>query len=688
MLNPFPQRIDLPSPGDMPAEEDGHARPNGASAVAANRTPEPQPMNDVPLYNSRIIDNYIKLIKFKYPWIDAAEILNHAGMTSYEVADQGHWFTQRQIDRFHAKLSERTQNDNISREAGRYSASPDAIGVMRQYGLGMIGPDKCFEHAANFAPKFTRSCQYHSKRLSPNKYEITVHPLPGIKEKPFQCSNRIGFFESITLGFSNKLPTIEHPECVFRGGEACRYIISWDPSFSLLWKRIRIYMPVFFLLSCILLHLSLPQAPLLTMLLSSAVILLVLTLIGESMEKGELRKSVDNLKDSTDKLVDQIALNYNNALMINEVGQLIAGKTKVDDVLDKVVKISQRRLNFDRGIILLANKEKTFLEYRAAYGYNKAMHDVVRSARFRLDKQDSRGIFVVSFRDQKPYLINDFNEIERELSPRSLDFARKMGAKAFICSPIVCEGDPLGIFAVDNVHSRRPLVQSDLSLLIGVASIIGIAIRNTELIESKERQFGSILEVLAASIDARDPLTSGHSARVTEYAVGICQELKMSSPYGEMIRVAALLHDYGKIGVPDSILNKAGRLSSVEYEAVKTHAARTRAILERVNFEGIYKEVPIIAGAHHERYDGNGYPEGLAGDQIPLGARIIAVADFFEAVTAERHYHQPMKPEEALALMETKTSMHFDPQVVDAFMRYCEKHQGLFSAMKSSAMSA
>ncbi|MDJ0720134.1 MAG: HD domain-containing phosphohydrolase [Desulfobacterales bacterium] len=670
MLNPFPQRIDMPSSDETPTGADDHARLKAVAQPHDEEESPPQSMNDVPLYNSRIIDNYIKLIKFKYPWINATGILNYAGMTSYEVADQGHWFTQRQINRFHEKLAACTQNVNISREAGRYSASPDAIGVMRQYGLGMIGPDKCFEHMGTFASKFTKSSAFHSKRLSPNKYEIAVHPRPGVREKQFQCENRIGFLESVTLAFSNKLPHIEHPECIFRGDAACRYLISWESSFSLVWKRIRAYMPVLFVLSCILLHMGAPQIRLTTLLLSSAVLFLLLTLIGESMEKNELRKSVDNLKDSTDKLVDQIALNYNNSLMINEVGQLIAGKTKVDDVLDKVVKISQRRLNFDRGIILLANKAKTRLEYRAAYGYSQEMRNMVRTASFHLDKPGSRGFFVVSFREQKPYLINDFNEIERELSPRSLDFARKMGAKAFICSPIVCEGEALGVFAVDNIHSRRPLVQSDLSLLIGVASIIGIAIRNTKLIESKERQFSSILEVLAASIDARDPLTSGHSAKVTEYAVGICKELKMDSQYCEMIRVAALLHDYGKIGVPDSILNKAGRLTGKEYETVKTHAASTRAILERVNFEGVYKEVPIIAGAHHERYDGRGYPEGLAGEEIPMGARIIAVADFFEAVTAKRHYHQPMAPEQAFALMQAKINTHFDPRVVEAFMRY------------------
>lgn len=647
---------------------------------------EEVPSDDIPTYNSRIVDNYIKLLNYKYPWINANEILRYAGMTSYEVADQGHWFTQRQIDRFHEKLSQLTHNENISREAGRYSASPDAIGAMRQYGLGMIGPDKFFEHMSKAASKFTKSCEWRSKKLSPNKYEVSAHPRPGANEKRFQCDNRIGFLEAVPLAFSNKLPKIEHTECIFEGGEACRYIITWEASFSLLWKRIRIYMPLFFLLSCIIFHSLFPQTQLSMLLLLGAVIFLLLTLIGETMEKGELRKSVDNLKDSTDKLVDQITINYNNSLMINEVGQLIAGKTKVDDVLSKVVKISQRRLNFDRGIILLANKDKTRLEYRAAFGYSKAMFDTVQSASFHLDKKHSKGIFVTSFRNQKPYLINDFNEIEKELSPRSLDFARKMGAKSFIISPIVCDGEALGVFAADNIHSKRPLVQSDISLLIGIASIIGIAIRNTELIESKERQFHSILEVLAASIDARDPLTSGHSALVTEYAVGICKELRLDNQFCEMIRVAALLHDYGKIGVPDSILNKPGRLTSKEFEAVKAHAAKTKAILERVNFEGVYKEVPVIAGAHHERYDGHGYPEGLSGEVIPLGARIIAVADFFEAITARRHYHQPMSPEQAFALMRAKTNTHFDPSIVDAFIHYYKGNPRLSLVKKAASL--
>ena len=670
MLNPFPQSMNPPpSKESMDSLETRGMREtvrNDAAGKIASQTS----LLDAPLYNSRIIDNYIKLLDYKYPWVNISDILRHAGMTSYEIADQGHWFTQRQINRFHEKLAELTQNDNISREAGRYSASPNALGAMRQYCLGMVGPENVFDIVGKTASNFTKSCKYSSRRINPNKYEIEVQPFRGVREEPFQCENRIGFFESVTLGFSNRLPRIEHPECIFKGGRTCRYQISWEASFSVVWKQIRVYMPLLFALSCILIHFTWPGLKLNVLLLLSASIFLLLTLIGESLEKGELRKSLNNLKDSTDKLVEQITINYNNALMTNEIGQVISGKTKVNDVLAEVVKISERRLNYDRGIILLTNQDRTRLEYRAAYGYNEESFETIKTASFHLDNPDSRGIFVVSFREQRPYLINDFNEIEPDLSPRSLDFARQLGAKAFICTPIVCDGESIGILAADNVQSNRPLVQSDISLLIGIAAIIGIAIRNTELIESKERQFSSILKVLAASIDARDPLTSGHSEKVTEYAVGICRELNLDRQYQEMIRVAALLHDYGKIGVPDAILMKSGRLTSAEYEIVKTHAAQTKRILQRVNFEGIFKEVPHIAGAHHERFDGKGYPDGLRGHQIPMGARIIAVADFFEAVTAERQYHEPLPHDQALALLRAKEGSHFDPEVMAAFINH------------------
>jgi len=155
--------------------------------------------------------------------------------------------------------------------------------------------------------------------------------------------------------------------------------------------------------------------------------------------------------------------------------------------------------------------------------------------------------------------------------------------------------------------------------------------------------------------------------------LGICKELNLSIEFCEVIRVAALLHDYGKIGVPDAILKKPGRLTREEYDIVKTHAMKSRDILEQINFRGMLSQVPEIAGAHHEKADGSGYPLGLRDEEIPLGARIISVADFFEAITAKRHYRDPLPLDVAFHLLEKEREIHFDSTIVDAFKNYYQK---------------
>jgi HD-GYP domain-containing protein (c-di-GMP phosphodiesterase class II) len=625
---------------------------------------------DRPLYNSRIIDTYIKLIKTKYSYVNIGELLSYANMKPYEVADQGHWFTQEQVDLFYERLVKLTKNEHIAREAGRYAASPDAIGVMRQYVLGMVSPATVYEMIGKTTANFTLSSSYESRRIASNKMEIIVTPHEGVAERPFQCENRIGFLEAIVNIYRNKFPSIEHTECMFTGGKVCRYLISWEETASANWKKMRnVSLPLLVLTDVVLAVYRL-WTPLEMVLPASIAVFLLMTLIAESKEKEEMRASLDHTRDSIDKLVEQINMNYNNALMTNEIGLALSSRTNTRDILSSVIQIMEKRLDYDRGLILLADADRAKLRLEAGYGYSDELLGLFDKVSFHLDRPESKGMFVVSFREQRPFLINDLNDVQETLSARSLNFARKLGAKAFICCPIICEDKSMGVLAVDNVKSKRPLVQSDMSLLMGIASVIGISMQNAEHGEARVRQFNSVLQVLAASIDARDSLTAGHSEKVTEYALGICNELGLSWEYSEMIRVASLLHDYGKIGVPDAILKKEGLLTEEEYEIVKTHSAKTREILLQIHFEGIYCEVPEIAGSHHERVDGTGYPRGVKGKDIPLGAKIIAVADYFEAITAKRHYRDPMPVDEAFRSLRGEIGKHFEKKFVEALIRY------------------
>ncbi len=232
----------------------------------------------------------------------------------------------------------------------------------------------------------------------------------------------------------------------------------------------------------------------------------------------------------------------------------------------------------------------------------------------------------------------------------------------------------IGVIEVINKKAGS-FTDDDVKIMHGLSSIVAIAVENAQIIEEDEQQFRSIVEVMAASIDAKDKMTAGHSARVTEYAVGIGRELGFSEPDLEVISVAGLLHDYGKLGIADHVLKKPGRLTSQEYSHIKEHVVLTRSILSKMRFSRKYRNVPSIAAAHHEYLDGSGYDSGLTGKEIPFMAKIITVADVFEALTSDRHYRTALSYEKALAKIEKEAGIKYDEKVIKGLKDYLKRNK-------------
>ncbi|HYX76761.1 MAG TPA: HD-GYP domain-containing protein, partial [Gaiellaceae bacterium] len=178
------------------------------------------------------------------------------------------------------------------------------------------------------------------------------------------------------------------------------------------------------------------------------------------------------------------------------------------------------------------------------------------------------------------------------------------------------------------------------------------------------------VETLNATVDARDPYTAGHSQRVQEIAVSIALELGIDGRQLDAISHAGLFHDIGKLGVPDAILTKPAALTDEEYAQMKRHPADGADIVAK--FGRLRQAVPLIRH-HHERWDGRGYPEGLAADAIPLGAAIVGLADAWDAMTTDRPYHRALDPAEAEDELRTHRGTQFSPAVVDAFFRVLER---------------
>lgn len=227
-------------------------------------------------------------------------------------------------------------------------------------------------------------------------------------------------------------------------------------------------------------------------------------------------------------------------------------------------------------------------------------------------------------------------------------------------------GEVSGVFQALNKRAGS-FSAEDEAILHSLAASAAVAIENAQLVAGQRRLWQTLIETLARTIDARDQQTAGHSQRVTRYAELIGRALGMSGAAIEALRAGALLHDYGKIAVRDRFLRKPGKLDEAEFAYMKAHAEKTAEFLARLEFPAEMREVPLIAAQHHERIDGRGYPAGLSGDEIHPSARVVAVADVFDALTAPRYYKPAYSLEQTLGIMDAMSGTHLDTEVMVAF---------------------
>jgi len=459
------------------------------------------------LYNSKLIKTYLEYIKKRYPDLDINAIIEYAEMTEYEVENPAQWFTQYQTDRFQEILVKKTGNPNISRDAGRYTTSYEGMGPVKQYTLGLMSLASVYLLMGKVYPLLSRGATVRTKKLGSDRVEIVSTPKYGVNEKPYQCENRMGIFESLAMLFTDSFANIEHPLCFHKGDDACHYIINWKKTPSLLWKRFRNYSLISSILLTIGLFFVLPSLTWAILVILCSLVTLSLAFLAEYKDKKELAKTVETQGDAAKDLIAEINIRHNNALLVQEIGKATSSILDIDKLIKTVVHIMETHIDFDRGMILLTNNDKNRLYYASGYGYTQEKEDFLQQTEFHLDNPESKGVFVVAFKNQKPFLVNDISEIEKKLSKRSLKFAKEMGAHSLICVPIVYENESLGILVVDNLKSKRPLTTSDMNLLMGVASQTAVGINNAksfQQIQESEKKYRELVENANSIIMRRD----------------------------------------------------------------------------------------------------------------------------------------------------------------------------------------
>jgi PAS domain S-box-containing protein len=553
------------------------------------------------LYNSRMVKNYLDYLGMYHPDVSIDAVLDYAGMNRYEVEDPAHWFNQKQMDDFHEILVQKTGDLNISRAAGRYAASGGGFGAGKQYVLGLMSPVAGYLLTEKYYPFFSRGAVVKARKVGPVTVEIVSKPNPGVDEKPHQCENRTGTFEALARLFTDKFANVEHPECLHKGDRHCRYVISWEKTPALVWKRIRNYVLLLASL-CSLVLFGFTTLP------TWGVVVLALALLSagvscyaEYLEKKELTHTVEAQKSTSENQILESNIRYNNASLIQEIGQFTSKILTIDDLLKSVVSVMERRLDFDRGMIMLANKKKTQLYYTAGYGHTEEQEKFLNQLKFNLNNPESKGLFIRAMKETKPLLVNNIDEIKDTLSTRSLEFANRMEGKSLICVPIIYERDSLGILAVDNIKSKTPLKKSDMNLLMGIASQLATSIMNAmsfKKIQESENKYRELVETansIILRVDTRGRIT--FSNKFAQRFFGYVESEMLGINAAEIILPAGRANQQGLEHLTTSLRIDPDRLVVSENETElrnkeKVWIAWTYKPI--YNTEGSFKEILCI----------------------------------------------------------------------------------------------
>jgi len=342
--------------------------------------------------------------------------------------------------------------------------------------------------------------------------------------------------------------------------------------------------------------------------------------------------------------------------MLYKLSMVLNSNLNTKAVVKEAIKAIISVVNADVGSLLLVDKEKQELFFEVALGANE-------KALKKIHLKFGQGIAGWVAQHKKPLIVNDTAKDKRFF--RKADKKTGFITKNILCVPVLSRNEIIGVIQAlnkkDGLFSKR-----DLELLTSLSDQIAIALENASLHEELKKTFIQVVESLAEAIEKRDPYTGGHTKRVVKYSLMIADEMGLSSEERDKLRMAALLHDIGKIGVDDSILKKTTQLDKAEFEIMKTHPSIGADILGKI--PQIKNVIPSILH-HHEWYNGKGYPDGLSGRTLPRTARIISIADTYDAITTDRPYRKGLMHEYAVAELKKFSGLQFDPKLVNMFIK-------------------
>ncbi len=390
----------------------------------------------------------------------------------------------------------------------------------------------------------------------------------------------------------------------------------------------------------------------------------------EHNEIGELARAFNRITKDLEEKIDELESSRQLIKkLLSRIGTAIVSYEGIDNILNMVIENMVGALEAQMGSLMLVDGEKQELYVKTTWSRNGEVTDP--AYRIKLGE----GIAGWVAKEGRP--------MRSAGKPLTLGFAAQesVGDGAILCVPLKLREHPIGVVAVLRQNASRTFTEDDESLVTNIGSQMAVAIENYRLNLDVERTYVETIMALALAVEAKDPYSAGHSKRVGFYATQIGEVMGLDAEALRTVNDAGVLHDIGKIGIKDDILLKPSPLTSDEEKIMQQHPIIGEAIVKPVRS---LQRVVALVRHHHEKYDGTGYPAGLKGDQIPLGARILSVADTYDSMVTDRPYRKRLPIETAKAELRKHAGQQHDPVVVDAFLRVLVEKEERLAANKST----
>ncbi|MDY0268360.1 HD domain-containing phosphohydrolase [Trichloromonas sp.] len=379
--------------------------------------------------------------------------------------------------------------------------------------------------------------------------------------------------------------------------------------------------------------------------------------IGEIEEANyriaDLAGELESKNTTLQQAVTRLSALYNMGLAINST----MNQSKLFHLL---IEATVDTLKASAGYILLFDRETHELTIDGSFGLPTPPTSGMRIP------LETGGVSHWVIENRKPLLIQNINDAGHFNKVSRLGFTRE----TVICAPLMVNGEPIGTITMANRRDGSSFYTEDLELLSTIAAQASIAIKNAQLYEEQQNTYLNTVQALVSAIEASDAYTHGHSERVTRISLALGRRLSLPPERLKRLEQAAILHDIGKIGIDRELLHKKGDLTDQNVQALHQHPLIGVKILEPIQF---LKDVRKIIAQHHERYDGKGYPNHLKGDEILMEARILTVADTFDAMISDRPYREALSFAAAVEEIRNNTGTQFDPVVAETFLKMVQK---------------